>query len=257
MPSLFQFEYPSKILGFPVGMNVWLPDSGKDFETLWMLHGANSECTEWFRDSSMPRYLAKRNMASISVSVYNGFYVDMLHGAPYATFLEEEWVPAVRNLFPCLSRKRESNYIVGASMGGYGSFRVAMNLPDVFSKAGAFAGSIEMPTIVERNARGIQPGGADFQWAFGDYTRMISNKNDVVYMARQCADRGVVPDLYMVCGSDDFGYALNTIARDDLKAAGANVIFREVPGIHSYDCWDPQIEPFLDWLQGKEKNDDI
>ena len=76
-------------------------------------------------------------------------------------------------------------------------------------------------------------------------------------MARQCADRGVVPDLYMVCGSDDFGYALNTIARDDLKAAGANVIFREVPGIHSYDCWDPQIEPFLDWLQGKEKNDDI
>ena len=77
----------------------------------------------------------------------------MQHGPAYATYLEEEWIPAVRSVFPCLSTRREDNFLAGASMGGFGAFRLAMNRPDLFCKAGAFAGSIEMPTIVERNQR--------------------------------------------------------------------------------------------------------
>ena len=63
-------------------------------------------------------------------------------------------------------------------MGGFGALRLAVNRPDLFSKVGSFAGSIEMPTIVERYQRGIQPGGEDFNWAFGSYVNMIKNSND-------------------------------------------------------------------------------
>ena len=127
-----------------------------------------------------------------------------------------------------------------------------MNRMGVFSKVGSFAGSIEMPTIVERNARGIQPGGADFEWAFGGYNNMINNTNDVVYLARQCDDKALLPELFMVCGTEDFGYALNLMARDDLHQAGAKLTWIECPGNHSYDCWDSVIPHFLDWLEGKE-----
>jgi len=247
----YTFTLPSRTLSFPVEISVQLP-TGVDIPTLWLLHGANSDHREWLTQTSLMRYISGRNLAVVTVSVHNGFYVNMAWGADYADFLEGEFIDAVRTLFPCLSRKREKNYLAGASMGGFGAFRLGLNRMDVFSKLGSFAGSIEMPTIIERNARGIQPGGADFTWAFGGYEQMINNKNDVVYLARQCQDKSMLPEMYMISGTEDFGYALCTIARDDMIAAGGKVTWVETPGEHSYDCWDPLLPGFLDWLEGKE-----
>ena len=250
--AFYRLTIPSKILGFPMEMCASVPDAGENIPTLWLLHGANSDCTEWFTQTSLSRYLAGRNLAVITLSVHNGFYVNMRYGAPYADYLEQEWICTVRKLFLCLSHERETNFLAGASMGGFGAFRLGVNRPDLFCKVGAFAGSIEMPTIVERNQRGIQRGGDDFRWAFGQYENMINNTNDVVYMARKCVANGMMPELYMVCGMEDSDYALNTIARDDMRLVGATVHWHEKRGIHSFDCWDPELPSFLDWLEGKE-----
>lgn len=249
--AFYQFTLPSDRLNFPVEMCAYLPDVGEKMSVLWMLHGANCECTEWFAQTSLQRYLEGRRLAVITVSVHNGFYVNMRYGACYADYLEQEWIDSVRGLFPCLPREREHNFLAGASMGGFGALRLAVNRPDLFSRVGSFAGSIEMPTIVERNQRGLQPGGEDFCWAFGGYENMIHNSNDVIYMAQRCVQGGSMPRVYMVCGTEDFGYALNTIARDDLRLVGADVYWRETEGIHSYDCWDPELPLFLDWLEDK------
>lgn len=249
--AFYEFEFPSVSLGFPAETLLFLPDGARELPVLWLLHGANNDAHEWFDQTALQRHAAARGLAVATTSVYNGFYVNMHAGAPYADFLENEWIPAVRRLFPCLSEKREKNFIAGASMGGFGALRLAVNRPEWFSKAAAFAGSIEMPTIIERHARGIQPGGPDFGWAFGGYEPMVQNENDVLYMAAKCARAGRMPQVYLVCGTEDFGYALNLMARDDLRAAGADVTWREAPGVHSYDCWDPEIPAFLDWLEGK------
>ena len=249
--TFYSFQLPSRTLSFPVDISVLLPE-GTDLPTLWLLHGANSDHREWFTQTSLTRYLNGRNLAAVTVSVHNGFYVDMAWGADYASFLEGEFINSVRTLFPCLSREREKNYLAGASMGGFGAFRLGLNRMDVFSKMGSFAGSIEMPTIIERNARGIQPGGADFGWAFGSYENMVNNQNDVIYLARTCKDKSLLPEIYMVCGTEDFGWALSLMARDDLIQAGGRVTGVEVPGTHSYSCWDPMLPGFLDWLEGKE-----
>lgn len=247
--ALYHFRLDAQTLRFPVETSVYIPEGAdEDIPTLWLLHGANSDSREWFRETSLLRYIRHHRLAVVTVSVHNGFYVNMAYGASYADFLEGEWLDAVRALFPCLSRSREKNYVAGASMGGFGALRLAMNRMDAFSKAGSFAGSIEMPTIVERNARGIQPGGADFIWAFGGYENMINNSNDVVYMARSCQDKARLPEVYMIVGTEDFGYALSLMARDDLLAAGARVKWVETPGEHSFDCWDPLLPAFLDWL---------
>lgn len=249
--AYYRFSVPSKVLGFPVEMNAYIPDMATDIPTLWLFHGANSDCNEWFTQTAMLRHLQRRNLAVVTVSVHNGFYVNMHRGSAYAAYLEDEWIPTVRGIFPCLSVAREKNYIAGASMGGFGAFRLAMNRPEWFSRAGSFAGSIEMPTIVERNQRGIQPGGKDFIWAFNGYENMINNKNDVVYMARRCVQAGNAPRVYMVCGTEDFGYALNLIARDDMRLVGVDVTWRPCPGVHAYDCWERELPGFLDWLEGK------
>lgn len=250
--AFYQFALPSERLGFPVDMCAHLPEGEGNMRVLWLLHGANSDCTEWFTQTPLQRYLEQRRLAVITVSVFNGFYVNMQYGAAYADYLEQEWIASVRGVFPCLPSEREKNFLAGASMGGFGAMRLAVNRPDLFSKVGSFAGSIEMPTIVERYQRGIQPGGEDFEWAFGTYENLINNSNDVIYMARQCVRDRRMPQVYLVCGREDFGYALNLIARDDLLLSGADVRWRECGGIHSYDCWDPELPLFLDWLEEKE-----
>ena len=94
--AFYRFSLPSRVLGFPVEMQALIPEEIQDIPTLWLLHGANSDCTEWFAQTSLQRYLQGRGLAVVTVSVHHGFYVNMQHGPAYATYLEEEWIPAVR-----------------------------------------------------------------------------------------------------------------------------------------------------------------
>ena len=247
--ALLRFSIPSRVLKVPVEIRVSLPDSGSGFRTLWVLHGANCDCNEWFDDSNAVQVTRDHGFALVSVSIFNGFGVNMCYGLPYADFLENEWLPAVRSLFPCLSQRREDNLIAGASMGGFAAFRLAMNRPEWFCGAGAFAGAVALPTIIERYQRGVQVGGPDLMYAFGSYENLVNNSNDVVWMTRCRVSEGVCPSLYMVCGTEDFGYALNTIARDDLRQAGAQVAWRQGEGIHSFTCWNLWTEDFMQWAE--------
>ncbi|HPF86530.1 MAG TPA: alpha/beta hydrolase-fold protein [Candidatus Limiplasma sp.] len=250
--ATLQFTFPSEVLRSQAEIRAVVPDTGGDCAVLWVLHGANQDCNEWFDDTSIARYAARRRLAVVSTSVFNGFGVNMAHGAPYADYLQDEWIPAVRAVLPCLSRKREKNYIAGASMGGFAAFRLALNRPELFSRAGSFAGAIGMPMIFERFERGIQPGHDDFYHAFGSYQNLVGNDNDILHLAKQRVAEGAAPLFYMFCGTEDFGYALNTIARDDLRHLGADVTWCEASGEHGFDCWDGQLPAFLDWLEVSE-----
>ena len=100
------FTFPSKILHSQAEIRAVIPDKGDDCAVLWVLHGANADCNEWFTDSSIVRLARQYNLAVVSTSIFNGFGVNMAHGARYADYLETEWVPAVRAILPCLSEKK-------------------------------------------------------------------------------------------------------------------------------------------------------
>ncbi len=248
--ATLHFTFPSKLLRSQAEIRAAIPDTGDDCAVLWVLHGANSDCNEWFDQSSVARLAAARGLAVVSTSIFNGFGVNMAHGAPYADYLQDEWIPAVRALLPCLSTNREKNHVAGASMGGFAAFRLALNRPGLFASAAAFAGSIGMPMIFERFERGIQPGHDDFYHAFGSYQNLVGNDNDVIWLAKRRVMEKTAPRFFMFCGTEDFGYALNLIARDDLRKAGADVTFLEAPGEHNFACWDPQLPAYLHWLMG-------
>ncbi|HPR78185.1 MAG TPA: alpha/beta hydrolase-fold protein [Candidatus Limiplasma sp.] len=251
--ATLHFTFPSEVLRSQAEIRAVVPDEGDDCAVLWVLHGANADANEWFDDSSIQCLARERKLAVVGTSLFNGFGVNMAHGARYADYLQDEWIPAVRSLLPCLSARRERNYIPGASMGGFAAFRLAMNRPEYFCRAGSLAGSIGMPMIFERFERGIQPGHDDFYHAFGSYQNLVGNQNDVIAMAKMRVAEGMAPLLYMCCGTEDFGYALNTIARDDLRHMGANVTWREGPGEHNFVCWDRMLPDFLDWLEGRSE----
>ncbi len=239
-------------------IKVILPQKGQagpnqpPYRTVWWLHGGNGDCNQLLGNTSIVRYAERYNLAIVMGSIYNSFGMDMAHGKPYATYLEQEFMPVVRSILPCLSRRRADNFAAGVSMGGFAVFRWAMNCPDAFSRVGAFAGALAMPVIFHRFVEGTQPGGPDFYHAFGSEARISNNENDILYMLKKNRAAGVdVPKLFMLCGTEDFGWDLNDWMRGELLQAGADLTFRAVPGDHSYDCWDPHICGFFDWLNGQ------
>jgi putative tributyrin esterase len=253
--AVLDISISSRILHPSNEIKVILPQSGRNgpnhppYRTVWWLHGGNGDCNQLLGNTSLVRYAERYNLAMVLGSIYNSFGMDMQHGDHYATFLEKEFMPAVRRVLPCLSRRREDNFGAGVSMGGFAVFRWAMNNPDAFCRVGAFAGALAMPVIFHRFVEGTQPGGVDFFNAFGSEERLTGNENDILHMLRKNRANGTdVPKLFMLCGTEDFGWDLNDWMRAELVKAGADLTFRAVPGTHSYDCWDPHICGFLDWL---------
>lgn len=227
------------------------------YKVLWLLHGGNADCNEWLTQSSIARYAANYPLAVVLVSTYDSFGVNMANGAyRYADYLEKELPYLVRSMYPRFSIKREDNFVAGASMGGYAAVRWAYNCPELFCRAGSFAGALALGDIYERYLKGIQPGGEEFKYAFGDPARFHRTRDDLIYMAEKAvSEKRKLPKLYMLCGREDFGYRQNKEARDALLSVGAPVIWNEVEGDHSFDCWDPHIPEVLAWMlnDGKEE----
>jgi len=257
--AVFDINIHSTILSMVTEVSVILPDNQEikndktTYPVLWLIHGGNGDCKEWLYNSSIVRYAEKYQLAIVLPSVYNSFGMDMKEGGKYASYLENELVFQLRYLFPCLSTQRRDNYVGGASMGGFCAFRWAVNRPDLFCKAGAFAGAILMYDIFEKYLKGIQPGGPEFINSFGSLDRLMNNENDIIYMVEENIKHQISnPDFYMLCGEEDFGFDQNVIAKDLMLQAGACLTWSQVPGVHSYDCWDPYIPEFFEWLKSKD-----
>lgn len=253
--ALIELDFRSQALGYHEEVVVTLPDrpAGDGYPVLWLFHGANQDCTEWLRQTSIERYANKRGLAVIMPTISNGHGMDMLHGMNYFTMINEELPALMHNMFPCLSADREKNFTGGASMGGYVAYKLALNNPDRFCAAGAFAGALDIVSIVGgTSGDGIRPN--TFFNAFGTADDIRETESDIIYLARKLVKEGRAPRLWSVVGKHDFGVRQVECAIVKFKAAGADITALEDEGIHSFDLWDRYVEPFFDWL-GLEKGE--
>jgi S-formylglutathione hydrolase FrmB len=173
----------------------------------------------------------------------------MAHGEKWYTFLNEEFMPMVRGMFARLSPRRADNYLLGLSMGGYGAFKWALNEPGTFAAAGACASPLDIKLVMHRLERGLHPGGHDLFDAFGSEARVAGTQDDVMDVLKKQLAAGVpLPKLFQLCGTDDFGWEENTLARDKMQAMGAPLTMVSGPGGHNEMFWDQYLTQFLDWL---------
>ena len=119
--ALLEMDFRSGALGFHEEVIVSIPDRPADrpFPVLWLFHGANQDCTEWLRSTSIDRYANSRRLAVVMPSMSNGHGQNMVHGSNYWNMIHDELPAAMRYMLPFLSCRREENFTAGASMGGY------------------------------------------------------------------------------------------------------------------------------------------
>ena len=92
----------------------------------------NMECTvilpsDMKNDEKLP-------VAAVLPNVQNSCFVNMNIGDKYESYVGKELFNIIMNMFPCLSNKRENNYVSGFSNGGYGCLHIALKYPEKYEE---------------------------------------------------------------------------------------------------------------------------
>jgi putative tributyrin esterase len=259
--AFLQCNFKSETLNICTAVNVILPErpmadvqkngpDGYRYPVLYLLHGYSDDQTIWQRRTSIERYAEPLGLAVIMPAVNHSWYTDMAEGTKYWTFVSQELPARMASLFP-LSSAREDTFVAGLSMGGYGSFKLALSQPERFAAAASFSGAVSIVDLVGPDAdRNPDPAWKrELCTVFGDLAAVAGSANDLVYLAERAAKSGQpVPRLFQWCGTEDFLYADNLKFRDHARAVGLDLAYSEGPGDHTWGYWDTQIQRFLEWM---------
>ncbi len=223
------------------------------FRVLYLLHGYSDDHTAWQRWTSIERYVEGLNLAVIMPAVQNSFYMDMLHGSKYFTYLTQELPAVVHDLLP-LSTERSDTFVAGLSMGGYGAFKLALARPDLYAAAASLSGALDICAVLKENDDPENKVWLDtMRNIFGDLEKVPGSSHDLFALVQSVSQSATRPRLFQYCGTDDFLYADNIRFRDFIRPLGFNYTYEETPGDHNWKYWDGMIQKVLAWLPLQEK----
>lgn len=238
-------SFRSQTLEIRARLSVILPERGdatRPPAVLYLLHGLSGNESDWLRFTSLERYVADYNLAVIMPAANRSFYADMAHGANYWRFVSRELPDLVQRLFN-ISSDRESTYLAGLSMGGYGAFKLALRYPERFAAAASLSGALDLVSLIERSQEPDEIEG--FSTVFGDLETVSGGENDLMALAGQVSN---CPRLYQWCGREDFLYEDNLAFRKRARETGLDLTYEEGCGDHSWLFWDRQIQRVLEWI---------
>lgn len=251
--ALMHCQIDSKILDLEMSVQVILPDDVENqpgkLPTLYLLHGLSGNYSSWSRKTAIERYVSKYQLAVVMPEVHRSFYTDMAVGYPYWTFLSEELPKMMEYYFP-LSKDREERFVAGLSMGGYGAVKWALTCPDRFSYAASLSGAVDLDYQYKSNIgtpelEEIRP---ELENIFGDLDAFEGSSNDLYTLMKKAKGMNLLPELFMLCGTEDFLYPGHQRFVEELKKQEIEVKVFEEHGAHTWDFWDRNIQKVLEWL---------
>src|SRR4051812_46263974 len=221
----------SRQIGLPGPADNTAPAGG--YPTLTLLHGLSDDHTIWMRRTSIERYAAARNLAVIMPAVGRSFYQDMASGGRYWTYVSEELPVLMRSFFP-LSRSRETNFVAGLSMGGYGALRLALAHPENYAAAASLSGALDVVRICRESGReGSRMSKAEVDGIFGPERRAEGGDADLQTLsAKLVSSEAARPQLYLSCGTEDSLLNENRRFHTHLEKLQYEHTYEEAPGDH-------------------------
>lgn len=252
----------SKELSINMDCRVLLPgnvNEESEFKVLWLCHGGSGDENEWLYYSTVARLVETKRIAIVIVNANDSCFVDMPFGKKYGTYIGEELPQILWGMFPCLSSRREDNYICGLSNGGYGCFLVGLKNRERFSAIGAFsAGDKADATPKPYEAGTMNPrvrmfGQEDIRET--DYSMKYLAKRVAAEYAedRRLGKETVpLPRIYHACGSEDPWLNLNLAVKDCMEQINCpeyDYTYHQMEGMgHEWDFWDLEIRNFLEYV---------
>ncbi|MGF2055971.1 alpha/beta hydrolase [Vagococcus fluvialis] len=265
--ALVQVNFISKMLSRTVTFNAIIPldkisfgeeevDEEKTLKTLYLLHGAFGNYTDYLSGTRIQRWAEEHNLAVIMPSGENQFYVDKPScGENYGAYVADELVEFTRKMFP-LSHKKEDTFIAGLSMGGYGALINGLKYHETFSHIGAFSPGLMIDDIASRSELlSVTGWSMDFyDNVFGGIDTIKNSDKDYYYLIDQLLEnKKEIPKIYLPIGTDDFLLESVRGFKSFVDKRDVPLTYIEDDGGHEWDFWDKYVKNFLEWLPLEEK----
>ncbi len=235
-------DIKSDVMGMYTSLEVVLPDYGrmKDAPVIYLLHGLSGNCSDWSRFTAVEQYVSQKGAAVIMPEVQRSFYADMALGIDYFSYVREELPQTCSRLFG-LSLRREKNYIMGLSMGGYGALKCALSAPKRYAGCAAFSAAIEIePLIASASGRMAR----ELQAILGPERKIPPEADPYALLNRRKGAQ--LPRFFVTCGEQDALYQENVRFVKALEERGADVRFEHWEGDHRWEVWDKSVEMALE-----------
>ena len=237
----------SVMLRHGMDVTVVLPDDIDDEEQLkcvWLYHGGSGDNTEWLYHTALVDTVEKRHFAAVLPNVDESCFVNMNIGDKYESYVGKELFNIIMNMFPCLSDKRENNYVSGFSNGGYGCLHIALKYPEKYGTVGAFSAGDKADSEFlndgsEKSIRRIE--------LYGDGD-LHKTEYGITYQAdRLIEQKSVKPEIYHACGELGPWIDMNHILRDYFMShIEYNYVYDEIEKIgHEWKFWREELKRFL------------
>ncbi len=262
--ALMHCHYHSRTLGQNVDVNVIIPTPEGDEQitsnktkqkyhydeglpVLYLLHGAFGDYSSWTRFSNVERYVQQYGCAVVMASAQNSFYQNMHRGGKFHDFYATELPEFIQSVFNVKS-DRESTYIAGLSMGGYGAWHLALSHPEKYAKTASLSGVVDVVAAFSGDSVKEREDRLNPRIIFKDGMPEAGSQDDLLALYDECVKNGLVPDLYQACGTEDFLYDINLDVKRALEDRKAEFLYEEGPGEHNWDFWDAYIKKVLAWI---------
>jgi len=212
--------------------------SGQKLPVVYLLHGGNCDFRNWSNYSDVANYAAK-GLILVMPEGDSSYYMNaaLKPADRYEDYLTSDLIADVEARFPA-AKGRENRAIIGFSIGGFATIKLALSRPELYAFVGALSSAIDVP----RRGFDIQhiPEWRNVRTIFGPYGSKSRQSRDPLILV-QSANPAVTPYLYLTSGDKDSLLKPNLSFAAILCQRHFAYEFHTTPGGHNWDVWNSQL----------------
>ena len=217
------------------------------YSVIYLLHGLDGHYDNWISKTKLTEYAANYGYIIVTPEGDDGWYSDSVSIAndKYESYIIQELIPEIDKKFRTLADKNHRS-IAGLSMGGYGAIKFGLKYADKFALVGSFSGAFKAAEWTDKNTAAWL--SKSIMSVFGTADNESRKANDIYKIVREISDekKKTLPFIYLDCGTEDFLIQSNRDFETLLFEKKIPHEFRQLPGKHSWDFWNAQVQEFLE-----------
>lgn len=252
LPQLKDAEFQSTSLGREMKYRVLLPASYDQGDTrypvLYLLHGLYGNYKNWTDNTAVQKYASGMDLIIAMPDGEDSWYTNWSTDPKqkFEDYMVKDFIAEVESKYRT-TPTRETRYIAGLSMGGYGALKFSIRYPQLFSIAGSFSGALNAPTTLqsEKPVYALQ-----LLRVYGRNGNKTRSENDISRLI-STAKPASLPYLYLTCGEDDYFVSPNRQFVSNLPSLKVRYEYHELPGVHDWRFWDSSIRDFLQLIRSR------
>lgn len=217
---------------------------------LW-LHGYRERSDDLLMHPIFQQLAETHQIAIVFPDVPDSYYLNQSWNRCYIEdFIVKEFVPYITRRYR-LPADRNSLFLAGVSMGGFGSLLIGAHNPSLFGKMACISGAFIVDDLLIGNPEVVGPvSNIDhFRNLFGDIPSLADDgTRNPLHAVENMDSKQNLPAVFLSCGTEDLLYKRNTKLRRRMQELDIDITWYEASGNHNWDFFQHAILSAFEWL---------